>query len=191
EGARHECQKFHAIVSEFGNGLLLVAAFGLLIPSTLYSALNHENFTEGTLQADVLRISQAISIALIVAFILHVWASGDYSYVWYQANSHSSIFDEVIEIDEQRDADRKGDMEKPKFTLTGSIIVLFISWSSRYTLPLPGSFHPCGSPQRATVVLVERALENPMDLDCRTLMIALLVLSILVVGNYLRDGEST
>ncbi|KAK1494874.1 vacuolar calcium ion transporter [Colletotrichum cuscutae] len=29
--------------------------------------------------ADVLRISQAISIALIVAFILHVWASGDYS----------------------------------------------------------------------------------------------------------------
>ncbi|KAI3529734.1 Ca2+:H+ antiporter, partial [Colletotrichum filicis] len=191
EGVRHECQKFHAIVSEFGNGLLLVAAFGLLIPSTLYSALNHENFTEGTLQADVLRISQAISIALIVAFVLHVWASGDYSYVCYQANSHSSIFDEVIETDEQRDADRQGDMEKPKITLTGSIIVLFISWSSRYTLSLPGSFHPCGSPQRATVFLVERALKNPMDLNCRTLMIALLVLSILVVGNYLRDGEST
>lgn len=72
----------------------------------------------GFLQADVLRISQATSIALDVAFLL---------YVWYQANSQRSIFDEVIEIDEQRDADREADMEKPKFTLTESIIALLIS----------------------------------------------------------------
>ena len=33
-----ENQKFHAVVSEVGSGLLLVAAFGLLIPSAFYSA---------------------------------------------------------------------------------------------------------------------------------------------------------
>ncbi|KAL2881180.1 hypothetical protein SGCOL_003471 [Colletotrichum sp. CLE4] len=130
-GIRHASQKFHAIVSEVGTGLLLVAAFGLLIPSAFYSALKsetytnlpglwvrHENLTEGTLQADVLRISRATSIALIVAFLL---------YVWYQASSQHSIFDEVIETDEHRDADREADMEKPKFTLTEAVIALLMS----------------------------------------------------------------
>jgi Ca2+:H+ antiporter len=118
-------------VSEVGTGLLLVAAFGLLIPSAFYSALKsevvpdipglhvlHEKFTEGKLQEDVLRISQATSIALIVAFFL---------YIWYQASSQHSIFDEVIEMDEHRDADREADMEKPKFTMTETLLAIGIS----------------------------------------------------------------
>lgn len=40
------------------------------------------------------------------------------------------------------------------------------------------------------VVLVGWALDKPMDLNFEIFMIALLVLSILVVGNFLRDGES-
>ncbi|KAL0768642.1 hypothetical protein CaCOL14_009617 [Colletotrichum acutatum] len=243
---RHESQKFHAIVSEVGTGLLLVAAFGLLIPSAFYSALKsetvsnlpgiwvrHEDFTVGTLQADVLRISQATSIALIVAFLL---------YVWYQANSQHSIFDEVIETDEQRDADREADMEKPKFTLTESIIALLISlvlvtllliflvrgiehvvhsgvpdqFLGLILLPLVEkaaehltaideawdgvinvALYHCLAPSIQTalfngplVVLVGWALGKPMDLNFEIFMIALLVLSILVVGNFLRDGES-
>ncbi|KAK7433714.1 vacuolar calcium ion transporter (calcium/proton exchanger) [Colletotrichum acutatum] len=245
-GIRHESQKFHAIVSEVGTGLLLVAAFGLLIPSAFYSALKsetvsnlpgiwvrHEDFTVGTLQADVLRISQATSIALIVAFLL---------YVWYQANSQHSIFDEVIETDEQRDADREADMEKPKFTLTESIIALLISlvlvtllliflvrgiehvvhsgvpdqFLGLILLPLVEkaaehltaideawdgvinvALYHCLAPSIQTalfngplVVLVGWALGKPMDLNFEIFMIALLVLSILVVGNFLRDGES-
>jgi len=121
---------FHAVVSEVGTGLLLVAAFGLLIPSAFYSALKsealptlpipipHEPFTKENLQADVLEISRATSIALIVAFVL---------YVWYCASSRHSIFDEVIEADEHRDADREDDMEKPKFTMTETIIALVFS----------------------------------------------------------------
>lgn len=131
-GLRRASQKFHAIVSEVGNGLLLVAAFGLLIPSAFYSALKsstvskhaglemmiHGKFTEEKLQQDVLRISQATSIALIVAFVL---------YIWYQASSQHSIFDEVIEMDEHRDADREADMEKPKFTMTEALVALTIA----------------------------------------------------------------
>lgn len=130
-GLRQASQKFHAIVSEVGTGLLLVAAFGLLIPSAFYSALKaetipdfpgmrilHEKFTEGKLQDDVLRISQATSVALIVAYFF---------YIWYQASSQHSIFDEVIEQDEHRDVDREADMEKPKFTMTETIIALTIA----------------------------------------------------------------
>ncbi|KAF9869697.1 calcium/proton exchanger [Colletotrichum karsti] len=246
-GIRHASQKFHAIVSEVGTGLLLVAAFGLLIPSAFYSALKsevlldipglkvafHEKFTEGTLHADVLRISQATSIALIVAFFL---------YVWYQASSQHSIFDEVIEMDEHRDADREEDMEKPKFTLTETALALTLSLALVTLLliflvqgiedvvesGIPDQFlglillplvekaaehltavdeawdgvinvalYHCLAPSIQTalfngplVVLVGWALGKPMDLNFEIFMIGLLVLSILVVGNFLRDGES-
>lgn len=40
------------------------------------------------------------------------------------------------------------------------------------------------------MVIVGWALGKPMDLNFEIFMIALLVLSILVVGNFLRDGES-
>lgn len=135
-GIRQASQKFHAIVSEVGTGLLLVAAFGLLIPSAFYSALKaeavkdnihhapglrlllSEDFTERTLEDDVLRISQATSIALIVAFLC---------YIWYQASSQHSLFDEVIERDEHRDSDRDADLEKPKFTMTEAVVALAIA----------------------------------------------------------------
>ena len=40
------------------------------------------------------------------------------------------------------------------------------------------------------VVLVGWLLDKPMDLNFEIFMIVLLVLSIMVVGNFLRDGES-
>jgi Ca2+:H+ antiporter len=40
------------------------------------------------------------------------------------------------------------------------------------------------------VVLIGWALGKPMDLNFEIFMVCLLVLSILVVGNFLRDGES-
>jgi Ca2+:H+ antiporter len=80
-GLRQASQKFHASVSEVGSGLLLVAGFGLLIPSAYYSALKgsavvkaskHHEFTEKILQHNVLRISQVTSILLIIAFCMYV-----------------------------------------------------------------------------------------------------------------------
>jgi len=80
-GLRQASQKFHASISEVGSGLLLVAGFGLLIPSAYYSALKgsavakatkHHEFTEKLLQHNVLRISQITSILLIVAFCMYV-----------------------------------------------------------------------------------------------------------------------
>ncbi|ODA77335.1 hypothetical protein RJ55_06963 [Drechmeria coniospora] len=247
-GLRQSTQSFHAIVSEVGTGLLLVAAFGLLIPSAFYSALKGETvpelppgfrphndgtFTEGKLQADVLRISQATSVALIVAFAL---------YIWYQASNHHSIFDEVIEMDEHRDADREADAEKPKFTMTEALVAIGVSLALVTVLlvflvqgiepvvesGVPDQFlglillplvekaaehltaideawdgvinvalYHCLGPSIQTalfngplVVLIAWAMGKPMDLNFEIFMIVLLVLSILVVGNFLRDGES-
>lgn len=130
-GLRQATQKFHSIVSEVGTGLLLVAAFGLVIPSAFYTALKGETipeigipgtpdigFTLPKLNEDVLRISQATSIALIIAFAF---------YITYQATTQHGIFEEVIEADEHQDADRANDMEKPKFTMTETLLALAAS----------------------------------------------------------------
>ncbi|KAJ6443785.1 vacuolar H+/Ca2+ exchanger [Purpureocillium lavendulum] len=245
-GLRNASQKFHAIVSEVGTGLLLVAAFGLLIPSAFYSALKAEvvpeipgfkhrdgAFTESKLREDVLRISQATSIALIVAFLL---------YTWFQASSQHSIFDEVIEQDEHRDTDRHEDMAKPKFTMTEALLAIALSLALVTVLLIllveqiehvvesgvPDQFlglillplveksaehltaideawdgvinvalYHCLGPSIQTalfnaplVVIVGWMIGKPMDLNFEIFMVALLVLSILVVGNFLRDGES-
>jgi Ca2+:H+ antiporter len=130
-GIRQQRQKFHAIVSETGSGLLLVAAFGLSIPSAFYSALKPstvsvhfgvlEKLTDAKLRADILKISQASSLVLMLAFFL---------YIWFCASSQHSIFDEVIEQDEHGDADREADMAKDKFTMTETLVALLTSLAS-------------------------------------------------------------
>ena len=83
-GIRQQSQKFHAAVSEVGTGLLLVAGFGLLIPSAFYSSLkgsilpvtehSKEGYSEKQLKHDTLKISQFTSIILIVAFFMSVFS---------------------------------------------------------------------------------------------------------------------
>ena len=123
-GLRKTTQKFHAAISETGNGLLLVAAFGLLIPSAFYSALKGETtieksslgfvifkdrFTPDTLQRDILKISQVTSVVLIIAFGC---------YLLYNAKSQHSVFHEVIERDEHGDLDREEDQARMRYTGT-------------------------------------------------------------------------
>ncbi|PVH89473.1 vacuolar H+/Ca2+ exchanger [Cadophora sp. DSE1049] len=244
-GIRQQVQTFHAAVSEVGNGLLLVAGFGLLIPSAFYSALKgsaipqstepprHHGFTDKKLEHDILGISRITSILLIIAFGM---------YIWYNARTNHSIFDEVLEQDEHDDLDHHVDLAKPKFTLTecmvaitGSIILVTVlavflvnriedvveagipdqflglillplvekaaehltavdeAWDGQMNFAL---YH-CLGPSIQTalfnaplVVIVGWVLGKPMDLNFEIFMIVLLVLSITVVGNFLRDGES-
>ncbi|KAL1852937.1 hypothetical protein Plec18167_008930 [Paecilomyces lecythidis] len=72
-GMRRDEQVFHAAVSEVGSGLLLVAGFGLLIPSAYYSALsgstNGNTFTLDQLLANTRTISRATSVILLIAFL--------------------------------------------------------------------------------------------------------------------------
>ncbi|KAF3931057.1 hypothetical protein ABW20_dc0105135 [Dactylellina cionopaga] len=243
-GIRMQVQTFHSAVSEVGNGLLLVAGFGLLIPSAFYSALKGSavpdlsflthppKYTNERLQHDVLKISQTTSILLIIAFVI---------YIWFNARSNHSIFDEVLESDEHRDLDRHSDTNKPKFTFTECILAISAAialvtlfaiilveqiedvveagvpdqflglillplaekaaehltavdeaWDGQMNLAL---FH-CLGPSIQTalfnaplVVIIGWIIEKPIDLNFEIFMITLLVLSILVTGNFLRDNE--
>ncbi|KAI4180969.1 MAG: hypothetical protein LQ346_006881 [Caloplaca aetnensis] len=247
-GLRKTTQKFHSAISETGNGLLLVAAFGLLIPSAFYSALKGETtisksslgfvilkdkFTPETLQRDILKISQVTSIVLIVAFGC---------YLLFNARSQHSVFHEVIEMDEHGDLDREEDEARMRYTGTETTVALVISLAlvtllliylveqieavvhsgvpdqflGLILLPLVEKaaehltaideaydgvinvalFH-CLGPSIQTalfnaplVVIVGWMLNKPMDLNFEIFMIVLVVLGILVVGNFLRDGES-
>ncbi|KAF2177573.1 hypothetical protein K469DRAFT_602710 [Zopfia rhizophila CBS 207.26] len=244
-GLRQQIQTFHAAISEVGSGLLLVAGFGLLIPSAFYSALKgsathpidspggRHHFTEAQLQHDVLKLSQVTSILLIISFVI---------YIWFNARSQHSIFDSVLEADEHGDLDREADLQKPKFTFTECIIAI-VSALVLVTLlavflvekienvvesDIPDQFlglillplvekaaehltaideawdgqmnfalYHCLGPSIQTalfnaplVVVVGWILGKDMDLNFEIFMIALLAFSILVVGNFLRDGKS-
>ena len=249
-GLRQQTQTFHAAVSEVGSGLLLVAGFGLLIPSAFFSALKGETvpvkttegftiyaakFTKEKLTLDVQRISQITSIILILSFVV---------YILYNARTQHSIFDEVLEADEHKDADHAYDLAKAKYTFTECCVALSASLALVTLLAyilveeieevvseggVPDQFlglillplvekaaehltaideawdgqmnfalYHCLGPSIQTalfnaplVVLVGWALGKPdMDLNFEIFEAMLLVLAILVVGQFLRDGQS-
>ena len=239
-GLRTRVQKLHAVVSETGNGVLLVAAFGLLIPSAFYAALKTETvsalgerFTDHQLEQDIKAISQATSIVLILAFVMYI--------VYCTTTSHS-IFDEVIHKDEMSDRDREEDHHKPKLTMTEAVAGLAIAialvtlllvylveqiehvvasgvpdqFLGLILLPLVEkaaeqltaiddawdgvinvAMYHCLGPSIQTallngplIVIIGWIVGKPIDLNFEIFMIALLVMSILVVGCFLRDGET-
>lgn len=75
-GMNREEQTFHEAISEVGSGLLLVAGFGLLIPSafskSLQSYVADGSITSAELATKTLQISRVTSVVLLVAFLLLV-----------------------------------------------------------------------------------------------------------------------
>ena len=73
-GLRQHEQEFHEVVSEVGSGLLLVAGFGLLIPSAFYNSLYSRVETDMarlTLLTDnMIHVSRITAVVLLVAFFL-------------------------------------------------------------------------------------------------------------------------
>lgn len=73
-GLGREDQVFHEAVSEVGSGLLLVAGFGLLIPSAFYATLVSGSTNTNAQPADIVRstleISRATAIILLAAFLM-------------------------------------------------------------------------------------------------------------------------
>lgn len=78
-GMRRDEQILHEAVSEVGSGLLLVAGFGLLIPSAFYSTLassvSDGSMTESELRATTQTVSRATAIILLCAYIMYVFYS--------------------------------------------------------------------------------------------------------------------
>ncbi|KAJ5946261.1 hypothetical protein N7454_003100 [Penicillium verhagenii] len=235
-GLRRNEQVFHEAVSEVGTGLLLVAGFGLLIPSAFYSTLKSATNTEFTLamlEDYTMQISRATAVVLLIAFII---------FLIFNLHSHNSMFDDILETDEAQDEDRHKELNRAKLTFAEALVAIAISlacvslsavflvqeiehivalgvsdnflglilvplvekaaehltavdeaWDNQINFAL---FH-CMAPSIQTAllnaplaVIVGWILGKDMSLNFEIFMVVLLVLSILVVGNFLRDGKS-
>ncbi|THV86971.1 putative vacuolar cation/proton exchanger 2 [Aureobasidium pullulans] len=234
-GLRREDQTFHDVVSDTGSNLMLVAGMALVIPVIFSNALTgRENLTVERLEAEVLRISRATAIVLLVAYAV---------YIFFQMKSHHGLYDDILEADEEQDADRHRDLAKPKLTLTESIIALafaitFVSMMAVFLVQniewmvehrhVPDAFlgliliplvekaaehitavdeawdnqmnfalsHVLGASIQTAllntplVVIVGWGLGIDMSLNFEMFHAVVLILAILVVGGFLRDGKS-
>lgn len=242
----HE-QEFHAVISETGSGLLLVAAFGVMIPSAFFTTLrgvttdsggasseSGAGLTLAKLNEQTIGISHGTSVILIIAFV---------TYLIYCTTQSHSVFDEILAADEERDKDRHRDLAKMKYTLTEAIFAIVLSIAcvaliayflveqihyivndgrvpdaflgfilvplveklaehvtsidEAYDNQINFALYHCIGPSVQTIlfngplaVVVSWGLKTDMDLNFEIFMIVILVLSVLVVGNFLRDGSS-
>ncbi|KAL9101039.1 MAG: hypothetical protein Q9163_003654 [Psora crenata] len=254
-GLRRDEQQFDEVISEVGSGLLLVAGFGLLIPSAFYNSLHGSTDDAAGIERNVLHISRITSVILFIAFFLWVspsdltWLLLTFTrYVWFQMRTHHGLYDAVLTKDEERDHDRHKDLAKDKLTLTECIIALVISiacvslhavflgliliveqieyivtergvsdafmglilvplvekvaehltavdeaWDNQMNFALA---HVLGATiqtalfNSSLVVLVGWGLGKAMDLNFEIFNIVVLILAVLVVGNFLKDQKS-
>lgn len=235
-GIFHPQQVFHEAISEVGSNLMLVAGMALVIPTIYANSLNGQTdiITATTLTNEVLKISRATAIILLVAFLF---------YVWFQGRSHHGLYEDILEADEERDHDRHRDLAKAKLTLTESVIALvfaltFVSFMAIFlvqeieymkTRGLSDAFLgliliPIVEKASEHITAIDEAYDNQMNfalshvlgasiqtallntpivvllgwtlgkdamsLDFQLFDAVVLILSIIVVGNFLRDEKS-
>ncbi|KAF3007358.1 hypothetical protein E8E14_009053 [Neopestalotiopsis sp. 37M] len=121
-GVRRSDATFDETISEAGSGLLLTAGVGLAIPAiyehSLSTLLEEGRITQATIDANMLSISYAVAILLLLSYVV---------FIWFQTASHHGLFTAMLEYDEERDHDRAKDMRKDKLTLTECIVALAVS----------------------------------------------------------------
>ncbi|KAK8159774.1 putative vacuolar cation/proton exchanger 2 [Phyllosticta citrichinensis] len=234
-GLKREEQTFHKAISETGNGLILVAGMALVMPSAFIASLrNTTEYGNHDFGPESLRISRATAIILLISYVV---------YIWYQMRSHHGLYDDVLEADELRDADRHHDLAKAKLTLTECIVALAIALTcvSLIAVFLVDEIHyivherhvkdafvglilvPVVEKAAEHLTAVDEAYDNQMNfalahvlgacvqtallntplvvfvgwglgkdmsLDFETFHAVVIILAILVVGNFLRDQKS-
>lgn len=88
---------------------------GLVVPAAFSNALSSNNVS---VEPEVLKISRATAIILLLAYLV---------YVWFQTKTHNSLYGEILEADEQKDEDRHKDLAKDKLTFTECLVALAIA----------------------------------------------------------------
>ncbi|CAK7228579.1 hypothetical protein SCUCBS95973_006930 [Sporothrix curviconia] len=133
-GLRRTEQEFSETVSEAGNGLLLTAGFGLAVPTLFQHALAGTGIDAADLASRTDNVSRVTAILLIVAYLV---------FIYFQARTHNSIYDEIFEGEERRAAAyaaedtlahiQRGelnfhvDAEREKLTMTECLLSLAIA----------------------------------------------------------------
>ena len=110
-------QSFHVAISEVACNLMLVAGMGLVIPSIFYNSLRlSSNYSSDFLEDSALRLSRAVAVVLLVAFL---------AYLWFQMRSHFGIYQDILQADESRDR-RHQHKVAAKLTLTEALVAVAV-----------------------------------------------------------------
>ncbi|CAN8102293.1 unnamed protein product [Discula destructiva] len=117
-GLRRDESHFSETVSEAGSGLLLIAGFGLAVPTVFNNSFSTGTEETNGVAGNVLAVSRITAVALIVAYIV---------YVWFMGRTHHGIYEAVFEYDEERDHDKHKDAARDKLTLTECVFALAVS----------------------------------------------------------------
>jgi Ca2+:H+ antiporter len=112
-GLGREEQSFHEAISEVGSNLMLVAGMGLVIPAVFFSAAGVQQNSD-----DVLRISRATSIILLISYSV---------FIFYQVRTHKGLYKDILKTDEARHVAKHKDDAKTMLTLTEAVIGLLIA----------------------------------------------------------------
>ena len=77
-------QSFNTTVASTMSSLMAVACASLIIPATLYAALEKSSRGAADVDANILLLSRGTAVILLVLYLL---------YLWFQLRSHSDLFD--------------------------------------------------------------------------------------------------
>jgi Ca2+:H+ antiporter len=106
-------QEFHEAISEVGSNLMMVAGMGMIVPSVFSASLGNGN---GQLDRQVLQISRATAIVLLIAYVI---------YVRFQTGSHESMYTDVLEGEESRH--HVVGVRATKLTLSEAIVAILFA----------------------------------------------------------------
>jgi Ca2+:H+ antiporter len=196
-GLRYPIQRFSKTAAGVGGTLLVLAAFGLLVPAIFHSM--PEVVRVGAGRADLEHhLSVGVCLLLIVTYILHLI---------FSLITHKDLYNPSSETaaDEADDADAPWSIKRSALTLL--IATVLVAWMSEIligtvahtseALGLSAVFVGVilvaivgNAAEHSTAVMV--ALKNKMDLSVgiavgSALQIALFVAPVLVFVSYLRD----
>lgn len=194
-GVKHDVQKFNRTAAGVSATMMVLAAFGLLIPA-IFHALPEVTASDVLLEHE---LSVGVSIVLLLAYVAHLA---------FSLKTHKGLFNP--EPPEGADA-REGHAHGAAWSQAKAIGVLlgatlFVAWMSEILVgAVEGASHALGmnavfvgvivvaivgnAAEHSTAVLV--AMKNQMDLAVgiaigSSLQIALFVAPVLVLASYLR-----
>ncbi|KKY15274.1 putative vacuolar h+\ ca2+ exchanger [Diplodia seriata] len=118
-GMKREEQQFHAAIGEVGGGLILVAGMALILPSAYINTLQDTEYGgTGDFDVDGLKISRGTAFILLASYMV---------YLWYQTNSHRSLYSDVFNHDLIVGDNHDKAVEEDKLSLSECILALVIS----------------------------------------------------------------
>ncbi|KAI7082079.1 putative vacuolar cation/proton exchanger 2 [Hortaea werneckii] len=213
-GIFHPQQTFHEAISEVGSNLMLVAAVGLVIPTIYYNSLAGGRLTAQEADAQALKISRGAAVVLLVAFFVYIWFQSRSHHGLYE-----DILEADEERDHDRHKDLNKDKLTFTESIIAVVVALtFVSFAAVFLVQqihfmveerhISDAFlaydnqmnfalsHVLGSSIQTAllntpiVVIVGWGLGRDMSLTFELFDAVVLILAIIVVGNFLRDEKS-